>query len=224
MERPGGQDDHLVRPGGAGRCGDRAARARVPPGHHRRPAASAADREPVRGGARGLRRRRGALPLHARRVHLQPGRKPGRPGAGPLTRRRLIAGCPEELSSLLLVPGAGTHRVAAGVPGRRHRRWAARQQHGRAGRRRGAGAAAAPLGHRHAAGRAAAGRRGGSGGARPAGRRWRRPAVRGDRVAGRSAGAAERDACGSWTANGHDRPHRSPTDHRPGVPPHRRST
>jgi hypothetical protein len=24
MRRPGGQDDHLIRPGGAGRCGDRA--------------------------------------------------------------------------------------------------------------------------------------------------------------------------------------------------------
>jgi hypothetical protein len=31
MRRPGDEDDHLVRPGGAGRCGDRAARARVPP-------------------------------------------------------------------------------------------------------------------------------------------------------------------------------------------------
>jgi CubicO group peptidase (beta-lactamase class C family) len=31
---------------GAGRCGDRPARARVPPGHHRRPAAFATDREP----------------------------------------------------------------------------------------------------------------------------------------------------------------------------------
>jgi hypothetical protein len=51
----------------------------------------------------------------------------------------------------------------------------------------------APLGHRHAAGGAAAGRHGGGGGDRPAGRRWWRSAVRGDRVAGGGAGAAERD-------------------------------
>ncbi len=91
MRRPGGQDDHLVRPGGAGRCGDRAARARVPPGHHRRPAASAADREPVRGGARGCRRPRGALPLHARRVHLQPDRhSPRRPALHAARFRRRL--------------------------------------------------------------------------------------------------------------------------------------
>src|ERR687889_579104 len=51
----------------------------------------------------------------------------------------------------------------------------------------GATAGAAPLAHRRAAGRATAGRGGGGDGRRPAGRRRRRPAVCGDRVAGRRA-------------------------------------